>query len=253
MGENKGNRQPSVLILADFSDGSWHAVSFAMQFLFQNNSCFSVLQTYQKPNFGLFMLRNLIPHLKKITKHELKTLKTKILENYKVKSEKINTISLKGELNILLRKEAALKGPHNIVIGTHGSFLDSCTMQNNCLAKIIDRSTNPLFILPKMYNMNKNNKILFVGNTFKTPSQNMKNLLLMICKTEIDELELLFVVENKSQKMNEEVKMFFETHFKKIKHTINYVINTSVCKGTKSYIKNNFKDLIIVERTNLSD
>ena len=248
MGENIGNKQPSVLILADFSDGSWHAISFAMQFLYQNNSYFSVLQTYQKPNFGQFMFRDLIPHLKKITKHELKTLKTKILANYKIKTKRIKTISLKGELNILLHKRSVLNGSHNIVLGMHGSFVDSCTMQNNCLSKIIDRSNNPLFILPQMYEVNKNNKILFVGNLFKPPSQNIKNLLLKICKTETDELDLLFVVENKSQKMNEEVKLFFETHFKKIKYTINYITNTSVCKGTKSYIKNNCKDLIIVER-----
>lgn len=248
MGRNIGNKKPSVLILADFSDGSWHATSFAMQFLYQNESPIAVLQTYQKPNFGHFMVRNLIPHLKEITKHELKTLKTKLLANYKIEKESINTISLMGDLNVILHKKLAFNGTHNIVLGTYGSFTNSCTMQNHCLARIIDRSNNPLFILPRMFETKKNNKILFVGNPSKVPSLNIKSRVLKICRNPNSELDILFVVEKQDQKINDDVKLFIETHFKAINYDVKYVQNKSICKGIKKYLKENNNDLIIVER-----
>ena len=52
MGKDVNKRHPDVLVLADFADGSWHATSFAMQFLYKEESPFSILLTYQKPDFG---------------------------------------------------------------------------------------------------------------------------------------------------------------------------------------------------------
>ena len=41
------NNQHTILILADFSDGSWHATSFAMQYLYNEKSPVSILQTFK--------------------------------------------------------------------------------------------------------------------------------------------------------------------------------------------------------------
>lgn len=242
-------RPTAVLILADFSDGSWHAISFAMQFLYTKNSKLFILQTFQSPKFGMFMVRNILPRLKKITTDELNTLKTKLLANYNIKNEHIELLSFKGELANVIQNKLDLNYSYNIVIGTFSSFVNSSTMQNLYLTKILNCSKNALFILPKKFKQKKNKKILFVGNPLKIPTTQIKNHILKICQKVKSELDILFVVEEESQKIYEEVQQFFENYFKNVNYEVNYVKNRSVCKGMKNYVKNNCKDLIIFERT----
>ncbi len=242
------SKPTAVLILADFSDGSWHAISFAMQFLYSPNSKLFILQTFQSPKFGIFMTRNILPRLKKITTHELNTLKSKLLANYNINNEHIELLSFKGELASVLQNKLDLKYSYNIVIGTFSSFADSSTMQSFCLTKVLNRSKNALFILPKKFKQKENRKILFVGNPLKVPTTQIKNQILKICQKSDSELDILFVVEEKSQKMQKEMQHFFENYFKEVKYEINYVKNRSVCSGMKYFVKNDCKDLIIVER-----
>ncbi len=242
------SKPTAVLILADFSDGSWHAISFAMQFLYSPNSKLFILQTFQSPKFGMFMTRNILPRLKKITTHELNTLKSKLLANYNIKNEHIELLSFKGELASVLHNKLDLKYSYNIVIGTFSSFADSSTIQSFCLTKVLNRSRNALFILPKKFKQKESKKILFVGNPLKIPTTQIKNQILKICQKSNSELDILFVVKEEPQKMHEDAQQFFEKYFKDVNYDINYVKNRSVCSGIKSFVKNDCKDLIIVER-----
>ncbi len=238
----------AVLILADFSDGSWHAISFAMRFLYTQNSKLFILQTFQNPNFGHFMVRNILPQLKKITIDELNILKTKLLASYDIKDEHIELLSFKGELVNVLQDKLDIKYSYSIVIGTFSSFANSSTIQNRYITKIINCSNNPLFILPKAFEQKNNRKILFVGNPLKVPTTQIKNQIIKICEKSNSELDILFIVEKDSQKTDEEVLLFLEKYFKGIKYDVNYVKNRSTCLGMKNYVKNNSKDLIMVER-----
>jgi len=231
LSKKSAKKPPAILILADFSDGSWHAISFGMQFLYTPQSPIFILPTFQNPNFGQSMLRDIVPRLKKITKQELRVLKSRLLRNFKIKAKYVKLLSLNGELVSILQDKQDLKELYNLVIGTYSSFVNSCTMQNLCMTKIINCSSNPLFILPQMFEHKENKKILFVANPFKVPSMQIKNHILSICEKINSELDILFVVENESQKKNKEVQEFFEKYFKEIKYAINYVINSSVCKG----------------------
>ncbi len=245
---NLAKKQPAILILADFSDGSWHAIDFAMRFLYTPESTLFILQTFQSPNFGQSMVRNIIPRLKRITRYELNVLRTKVLRHFKIKANQIKLLSFKGELVNILQNKLNLKYSYNIVIGTSSSFTDSCTMQNLCVTKVINYSNNPVFILPQMFEGKEAQKILWGANPFKVPSLQVRNHILSICERTNSELDILFVVEKDSQEMNKEGKAFFEKYFGGIKYNINYTKNTSISKGIKNYIKNNYKDLIIVEK-----
>ena len=46
-------KPPAILILADFSDGSWHALSFATKFLYTPKSPLFILQTFQNLSKGI--------------------------------------------------------------------------------------------------------------------------------------------------------------------------------------------------------
>ena len=80
MSETIRKNQHSILILADFADGSWHATSFAMQFLYMGKSPISILQTYKSPGWGPFIIRKLSHHLKKNKKQKKKKKKKKIIK-----------------------------------------------------------------------------------------------------------------------------------------------------------------------------
>lgn len=247
MSERFGINQPSVLVLADFSDGSWHATSFAMQFLYNGKTPISILQTYQNPSWGHFMMRKLSHQLKEITKYELKALKNKLLKNFKIKESEINTVSKEGELNSVLNYIPIVKGPHNIVLCTYSSFEDSCTRQNQCLEKIINTTNNPLFILPKTFEGETKKKLLFVGNPNKIPSEHLSNQLIEICKKTQSNLEVLFVLKNQNQKIREDVQSYYKEHFNEVDLTMNNIQNKTKCKGINKYLGNSSRDLIVIE------
>lgn len=247
MNERLRSNLPSVLILADFLDGSWHATSFAMKFLYKEKAPISILQTYQNPSWGHFMMRKLSHQLEEITKHELKTLKDKLLTNYKIDKQEINTLSIEGELNSILNCKPLIKGPHNIVLCTHNSFVDSCTRQNQCLERIINNSHHPLFILPKTFDEKTSKKLLFVGNPEKKPSEQLSGQLIEICKKTQSNLEILFVIKNQSQEIKEDVQSYYNEHFNGIEITINNIQNKTKCKGINKYLKNRSRDLIVIE------
>ncbi len=247
MSERLRNNQPSVLILADFADGSWHATSFAMQFLYKGKSPISILQTYQNPSWGHFMMRKLSHRLKEITKHELKVLKNKLVRNYEINDQEIKTLSLEGELNSILNYKPIINGPHNIVLCTYNSFSDSCNRQNGCLEKIIDTTNNPLFILPKTFEGETTKKLLFVANPDNIPSEQLSNLVKEICIKTQSNLEILFVIKNENQKMREDVQSYYKAHLNGVEYTINHIQNKTKCKGVKSYLNNGSRDLIIIE------
>lgn len=241
------NNQPSILILADFSDGSWHAASFAIQFLNKNKSPISILQTYQSPGFGQFTMRNLSHHLKKITQRELGTLKNRLLKHFKTDKQTINTLSVEGELNSVLKYMPNMKGQYNLVLSTHNSFEDSCKRQNGCLEKIIDTAKNPLFILPKTFEGETSKRILFVGNADNKPSEQLYNQVIEICGKTNSNLEVLFVLNAPNKKVSEEIQACYTDKSKEIDIAFETVESRTKCKGISKYLNNTNRDLIVIE------
>ncbi|WP_321373544.1 hypothetical protein [uncultured Draconibacterium sp.] len=241
------NNQPSILILADFSDGSWHAASFAIQFLNKNKSPISILQTYQSPGLGHFTMRNLSHHLKKITQKELGALKNRLLKHFKTEEQPINTFSIEGELNSVLKYMPNMKGQYNLVLSTHNSFEDSCRRQNGCLEKIINTAKNPLFILPKTFEGETSKKILFVGNPNQKPSEQLYSQVIEICRKTNSNLEVLFVVKASSENVSKDIKTYYTDYINEIDIAFNTAESRTKCKGISKYLNKTSRDLIVIE------
>lgn len=247
MGKDSNNRYPDVLILADFADGSWHATSFAMQFLYQKESPFSILLTYRKPDFGHFMTRNITPRLKEITHYELRKLKDKLLSNYLIKPENIKTLSIEGDLNKILHYNPKIDSFYNVVLSTYSSFEDSNTVRNRYVKKLINTAKFPFFIVPGNPKDLYNTKHVLVGNQNKTPSPHLINQTLKICTETNSELEILFVKNSDSSVINKEILDKYNEYFKNIKFRITQKINSSKFKGIEKYLKEVDSKLVIVD------
>lgn len=247
MSVKPGNNQPSILILADFSDGSWHATSFAMKFLYKKKSPVSILQTYQNPGWGHLMMRKLSHHLKKITKNELRALRIRLLKHFNIEKQSINTLSIEGDLNTVLNYKPIINGQHNLVLSTHNSFEDSCKRQNGCLEKIIDTAKHPLFILPETFEGETSKKILFVANPDKKPAEQLCSHIIDICNKTRSNLEVLFVLKTQNQDINEDVKLFINEYFDEIEITVSTVQQKTKCKGINNHLNQTNRDLIVIE------
>ena len=242
-----GGKPSAILILADFSDGSWHALKFSMTFLYTIHTRIFILQTFKSPKFGQFMTRNIVPRLEKITKDELNARKLNLLRNFEIKDEQIELLSFQGDLLKVLQNKLDVNYSYNIVFGTYSSFADSGTMQFLCLTKLINSTCNPLFILPALFDEKRSNKILFVGNPSKTRKSTLKNLLVNFCVKTHSELDILFIIKNEVESIKRETIQFYESYFKKIKHKISHTKNSSVCKGMRNYLLTHEIDLIVIE------
>lgn len=236
-----------VLVLADFADGSWQATTFAMQYLHRKEAPISILQTYKSPGWGHFTMRKLSYSLRKITKHELRQLKNKILAHFSIKKKQVKTLSMEGELNSLLQFKPLFKGDYFITLGIYSSFIDSCTRQNNCLEELIDTTHHPLFILPGEFNEQPNKQILFVGNPDKVPSQLLTDQVVKICKETQSGLEILFVLNNGIQNISDEVLNFYSENFKSLDYEIKQLYGKTKCQGIKEHISDKTKDLLVIE------
>ncbi|WP_167607722.1 hypothetical protein [Maribellus sediminis] len=241
------NNHPSIVILADFSDGSWHATSFAMQFLYKEKTPITILQTYQNPGWGHLMMRKLSHHLKKITKNELRILRNRLLKQFKIEKQNINTLSIEGELNSVLNYKPIINEQDNLVLSTHNSFEDSCKRQNGCLEKIIETVRNPLFILPETFEDETSKKILFVGNPEKKPSNQLCRQLLELCKKTQSKLEVLIVLPIQTEKVPEELQAYYHNYFDGIDISFNTVHSKTKCKGINNYLNRSNRDLIVIE------
>ena len=127
----KENSSVPPLVLADFSEGSMQAATFAVSFLWEKNNPLYILQTYKSPAWGHFMTRNLSLKLKEITLNELKYLKKKLLKECKIEDQNIEILSIEGDLNSVLQFKPAIKKEINVVISTCLPFKNSCSKQNH--------------------------------------------------------------------------------------------------------------------------
>jgi len=249
MSEKLERKQFPVLILADFSDGSWYASSFAMQYLYHNDSSIFILQTHENRGWGHFMMRNLSHSLKKITKYDLQQLKNKLLFNFSIKKDQINTLSIEGNLNAVLQYKLLIKDEYFVTLSIYSSFPDSCNRQNKYLEKLIDNSHHPLFILSGDFNKQPNKKISFVGNSCKIPSKSLVDQVLKICKETQSTLEILFVLFNEVQKISDDVFNFYIENFKTIEYEIKQVAGDTKYKGLKDHLGDKTKDLLVIENS----
>ena len=134
-----------ILILADFCDGNWNAIQFAMNYLYKTNSEICIVQTWHRPNFGFSMVRDLSPILQKNTENELEGLKRRLLSYYPLSDSEIHLISFEGDLNAFFNSSLyANKNWQVVMAANEGRYKLS---ENSRIAEIIDKVIHPLYII----------------------------------------------------------------------------------------------------------
>ena len=160
----------NILILTDFSGGTWDAVRFAVKFFRNGKTTINLLQTYQKPEVGQSMIRDIIPILKKISIDDLKELRRKILNQFEIPKRRVKPLSIEGNLASLLQNQLNLKDIDSVVVGLHSSIPDTGFLIRRKISRVIKYSSHPLFILPSRFSDSEIHKIVFVTDPYNQPS-----------------------------------------------------------------------------------
>ena len=153
----------TTLVLADFADGSLEATWFARQFIRFETLRF--LQCCQKPDYGRFMMHDLLPVLKRNAKQELRELKYQAVHNLSIGAGKIRTKVFGGSLVWYLQNR--LNDEYNpiAVVSLNKAFRNASHGLTAQAVKLIKTTTLPLVILPEKYQHRELRKILWLSGT----------------------------------------------------------------------------------------
>lgn len=164
----------NILILADYSEGNRAAIHFAMRYLYRPGSSIHIIQTWQKPNFGSSMVRDLSPMLKGIANSELCSLKLHLQTRYSMPDDQIRLIPFEGDLPAYFKTESYKSQEWQIVMGSRN--YESLFSNKSRMNELIDQVSQDLFVLVGLEDNNSISEIFMLADTPETASSNLSIL-----------------------------------------------------------------------------
>ncbi|MBL7111242.1 MAG: hypothetical protein ISS19_04805 [Bacteroidales bacterium] len=239
----------NILILTDFSGGTWDAVHFAMKFLRDGEIIINLLQTYQKPEVGHSMHRDIVPILEKISIDELEDLRNKILNQFEIPKRKVKLLSIEGNLSSLLSNQLNLNDIGGVVVGLYNSIPDTGFLIQRKISSVIKCSSHPLFILPGRFSDSEINKIVFITDPYNKPSVKVLDKLIYLSGKVRSEIHILFAAQDDTQDNQENIKSNIIKHFPGINVTTDYLSNASM-DLIRNYLNLTSCNLVVIEKNN---
>ena len=239
----------NILILTDFSEGTWDAVCFAMKFLRDGETTINFLQTYQKPEVGHSMHRDIVPILEKISIDELEKLKSKILNQFEIPKRKVKLLSIEGNLSSLLSNQLNMKDIGGVVVGLYNSIPETGFLIQRKISGVIKCSSHPLFILPGRFSDSEINKIVFITDPYNKPSVKVLDKLLYLSGKARSEIHILFAALDDTQDNQENIKSNIIKHLSGINVTTDYLRNVTM-DLVRNYLKLTSCNLVVFEKNN---
>jgi hypothetical protein len=167
-------RKSNILILADYSEGNRAAIHFAMRYLYRPGSLIYIIQTWQKPNFGSSMVRDLSPMLEGIANSELGSLKSHLRSRYSMPDDQIRLIPFEGDLTAFFKTESYQSQEWQIVMGSRN--YESLFSNKSRMNELIDQVSQDLFVLVGLEDNNSISEIFMLADTPVTATSNLSVL-----------------------------------------------------------------------------
>ncbi len=167
-------KKSNILILADYSEGNRAAIHFAMRYLYRPGSLIYVIQTWEKPNFGSSMVRDLSPMLESIAKSELEGLKMHLQERYSMPDDQICLIAYEGNLSAFFKTEQYQSMEWQVVLGSRN--YESLFTSKDRMTELVDQVSQDLFVLSGFENDYAISEIFILADTPTMASPNLSLL-----------------------------------------------------------------------------
>lgn len=237
-----------ILILADFSDGLWDAVTFTVKVLFREGITIKLLETYQKPHTGQSLLLDLDPILENIALQELTTLKKKMVSSFKLPANKIKLILFNGNLIPKLSHEVSQNNTLCAVVNSHSSFNGSCTFQIFKIWRIVRKVSLPVFIWPGKFSETVIFKIIYSVNPSKEPNEKVFSELGKLFHTVNYRIHILFA-KRKDKAENEQAEIKYRNHPLGSKFIFHYIDKSILIQEIQSNMEGLNGNLLVIDRS----
>ena len=201
-------KNTNILILADFSEGNLAAIHFAMRYLYRPGSVIHFLQTWQKPNFGSSMVRDLSPMLESIANNELEGLKLRLKKRYSMPDDQIRLTSFEGDLPAFFKTETYLSQDWQIVMGSRDN--GSLIMNRHHMTELIDKVSQDLYVLNGLKQDNIIRDVFMLADT-QTTSPSTLSVLKKIATSENPNLSVCLAPSQvSSEEKKKKIDLFVE-------------------------------------------
>jgi len=211
-----------ILILADFSDGLWDAVTFSATVLYREGITFKLLETYEEPHTGQSLMLDLEPILENIANQELMAVKKRMVSEFNLHGHDIKLISHNGDLISFLKQEDIHGNILCTVVNTHSSFSGSEIMQKFKLWKLVRKVSQPMFVFPEEFAYADTYDIVYAVNPTRKPSESILNELAKLFHSVDYKIHILFF-QRKNKKENERVESEYLALPMNSKFTFHYI------------------------------
>ena len=239
----------NILILTDFSGGTWDAVCFAMKFLKTRETTINLLQTYQKPEVRQSMIRDIGPLLKKISIDDLEELRIKILNQFEIPKRKVKPLSIEGKLTSLLSSQLNLDDIDGVVVGLYNSIPDTGFLIRRKISGVIKCTSYPLYILPNSFSDSEIRKIVFITDPYNKPPSRVLDKLIYHESLARSGIHIISTVQDDTPDIKENIKSNVIKHLSGIKVTTDYLRNGSMDLN-RNYLNLMSCNLVVIEKTN---
>ncbi|MFA8435890.1 MAG: hypothetical protein ACEPOZ_15340 [Marinifilaceae bacterium] len=233
----------NIIILADFADGAWNAIQFAYNHLYTPGATIQLVQTFQKPNFGQSMVRNMTPILEKIVVDDLKALQAKVEVNYPIPSECIKMRCFQGELDQFLGYECKDLKDCCIVAGLNHSFE---MRYNSKLLNRIESIHHPLFILRENFEKTQNTYIHFAADLSHKPTPDILDKIKKLDSVTNSDIQLRLTSFNKPATSWGGIRQYLRNQLSGMQFTLEYKEVLSIREWVNRSLKSTNDNLIVI-------
>jgi nucleotide-binding universal stress UspA family protein len=251
----------NILLPTDFSENSWNAIKYAINF-FEKETCNFYVLHVNRPNSSIFndsLYTNSEEVLEDIytipAKSQLRKIIKHVAEQFPPnKQHKFYTLSDYDFLIDSIRKHVDEKNIDYIVMGTKGaSGLTKIIVGSNTASVITKVKCNTL-IVPEGAEFNKLKEIAFPTDFSLTYNIQILHPLCEILETSQSALRVLHVSKKKANLNNDQNKNreLLHDYFNHLNHSFHYLTNNKIEEAIQCFVESRSIKLICMVAKNLN-
>lgn len=244
----------NILLPTDFSENSWNAIKYALQFFKEDVCAFYMLNTYTPIilNFEQAMMNSsqyeLADALRETSLNNLKKFKKKIQNEFQNDNHTIKSISSFNVLISEIKEVIKDKNINYIVMGTKGATGAKEVLFGSNTVQVFKHVRCPVLAIPNDFEYESPHDILFPTDYDISYQPNHLKPIVEIANTHISRVNILHVFTNGSlSKTQEKNKALLESNLQGVTHLYHDVERQNVMQAIDNFqIKTKINLLIMI-------
>jgi len=250
----------NILLPTDFSENSWNAVAYALDYFTKKSCNFYILHVTEiyKYSNGSSLITNINTTLEKTIVNQAKINLQNLLKKIKKLSvgtqHSFVTIYSKDSFVSTVKQHVVEKNIDLIVMGTKGASRIKKAIIGSNTADLITKVKCPVMAIPEKAKFHKLKNITFPTDYNIFYQTKILNNLLKLIKNSDATLRILHVgkKDEKLTTYQEENKEYLNTFFIDEKHSFHKVTNKKIEAGIQCFVESRAVDMIVMVAKNLN-